>query len=491
MHVLGIDIGTSAVKALLVDEREAVMAEAERPLDTQRPGPGWSEQEPEAWWDAVASILDEWRDRHPGGLAGVKAIGLSGQMHGAVLLGADERPIRPAILWNDARASLEAAALAANYPELAREVGVKPMAGLTAPKLVWLARHEPHVLERLRTILLPKDYVRLKLTGDRLTDMSDAAGTWLFDQQNRCWSEAAIAATKIDRDWLPPLCEGSSAGGVIRREWATRWGLPRDVIVAGGAGDAAAGAVGIGAVGEAQAFVSLGTSAQLFVSTASYRPSPDTLVHAFAHAVPGLWYQMGAMLNGASVLAFVAGLTGRDVGSLAREAEATFQGPSSILMLPYLSGERTPHDDPDARGVFFGLEPGTTPADLAQAAMEGVAFSIRDARDALAESGTCVSQVGFIGGGARSALWTRMLANVLDLPVERYRGGVRGPAFGAARLARLAVSGGAIGTVCPVPERLDETVPDPSLTARYTPRFEKFRRLYKALRPEFRSAGRG
>jgi xylulokinase len=486
LHVLGIDIGTSAVKLLLVDAREAVVAATERPLVTQRPRPDWSEQDPEDWWRAVEDGIDHLRRIAAGAFAEVGAIGLSGQMHGAVLLGANDSPLRPAILWNDARALDEAAELASRHPDLPWRVGVRPMAGFTAPKLPWLARHEPEILDRLRTILLPKDYIRLKLTGDRLTDMSDAAGTWWLDEARRAWDPEALAATGTEPAWLPPLCEGSAAAGRLRADLARRWGLPRDVGVAGGAGDAAAGAVGIGAVGEGDAFVSLGTSAQLFVTTETYRPAPDTLVHAFAHALPGRWYQMGAMLNGASVLASIAGLVGSDVGDLAAQAEAAYRGPQRLLMLPYLTGERTPHDDPRARGVIFGLDPAATAADLAQAAMEGVAFAVRDGREALAQSGTHVAELGLIGGGARSLLWTRILAAVLDVPVRRYRGGDRGPAFGAARLARLALGGTTMGTACPRPETLDLTIPEAALVDAYRPRYEKFRRLYKALRDEFR-----
>ncbi|MFO1149679.1 MAG: xylulokinase [Alsobacter sp.] len=491
MHWLGIDIGTSAVKAVLLDEREQAVAADERPVATARPRPGWSEQEPEAWWQVVVSVMDGLAAQAPGALADVRAIGLSGQMHGVVLLGADDKPLRPAILWNDARAAAEAEALGRDHPELARVVGVIPMAGFTAPKLPWLRAHEPAIFRAIRTVMLPKDYVRLRLTGERFSEMSDAAGTWWLDEARRRWCEPALAACGLGPEQVPPLLEGSDNAGLLRPDLARRWGMRADVVVAAGAGDAAAGAVGAGAVHDGDAFVSLGTSAQLFVTTAEYRPAPDTLVHAFAHALPGLWYQMGAMLNGASALGFAAGLLGRDIDALVAEAGAIPPGSSSLLALPYLTGERTPHNDPAARGVIFGLTPATTPAEVALAVMEGVAFSIRDAQEALAASGTKVARAGFSGGGARSLLWTRILASVLGAPLVRARGAVAGPALGAARLARLALTHEAPSDVCGAPDMLDETPPDPALQDLYASRYERFRRLYAALKPEFARAAQG
>ncbi len=485
MHWLGIDIGTSAVKAVLLDEREQVVASDERPLATSRPRPGWSEQEPEGWWQVVEAILDTMASRVPAALSDVRAIGLSGQMHGVVLLGADDRPLRPAILWNDGRAAAEAEALGRDYPALARVVGVIPMAGFTAPKLPWLRVHEPDVFRAIRTVMLPKDYVRLRLTGGRFSEMSDAAGTWWLDEARRRWCEPALAACGLGPDQVPPLLEGSDDAGLLRPELARRWGMRADVVVAAGAGDAAAGAVGAGAVNDGDAFVSLGTSAQLFVTTADYRPAPETLVHAFAHALPGRWFQMGAMLNGASALGFTAGLLGRDIDGLVAEAERIPPGSSDLLALPYLTGERTPHNDPAARGVIFGLTPASRPAEVALAMMEGVAFSIRNAQEALAASGTRVSRAGFSGGGARSLLWTRILASALGVPLVRARSAVAGPALGAARLARLASTHEDPAEVCRVPEVLDETPPDPALQDLYAKRYDRFRQLYRALKPEF------
>jgi xylulokinase len=489
---LGIDVGTSAIKAVLVDGDQAVLAEAAVPLDVQRPHPLWSEQDPEAWWHAVEAAVARLKADCPHAFAAVEAIGLSGQMHGAVLLGDDDRILRPAILWNDGRSFAEAEALNRDHPDLPAVTGVLAMPGFTAPKLVWLARHEPGTFAATRTVLLPKDYVGFRLTGERVTEMSDAAGTWWLDEAARDWSEAALAAPGLDRRHMPRLVEGSDPAGTLRPELARAWGLAPDVVVAGGAGDAAAGGVGLGALGDGAAFLSLGTSGQLFVTTSTYRPAPETLVHAFAHAVPGRWFQMAAMLNGASVMAFASDLLGAPIADLLAETEAAYRAPSDLLVLPYLTGERTPHNDPHAKGVIFGLTPETRRADLMQAALEGIAFSFADAKRSLERSGTRIVRAGVIGGGARSRLLVQILASVLGIPLARYRGADKGPAFGAARLARLAATGEPVEVVCTPPPILDVTEPDPRLAHAYAERLESFRSLYAALKPEFpRTAGRG
>nr|WP_293853517.1 xylulokinase [uncultured Alsobacter sp.] len=489
--VLGIDVGTSAVKVVLADEAETIVAEREAPLDILRPGPGASEQHPDWWWEATAGVLDGLARDEPSAMARVAGIGLSGQMHGAVLLGADDRPLRPAMLWNDGRAGPQARDLRRTHPHLAAIVGVPPMAGFTGPKIPWLIANEPGLVERIRTVMLPKDYVRFRLTGEKATDVSDAAGTWWFDEAARTWSVEAARATGLDPAVLPPALESPAPAGRLRPELAARWGMTGPVIVAAGAGDAAAGAIGIGAVRDGDAFISLGTSGQLFVSNAQYRPAPEQAVHAFCHAVPGRWFQMGAMLNGASCLAWLAGFVGSDVATLLAEAEARFRGPGSLLFLPYLTGERTPHDDPDARGVLFGLTPASDRADAMQAVLEGVAFSFADARDALAGSGTRVTRAGVIGGGARSAFWMKILASVLDVTLVRYAGAAKGPAVGAARLARLALGQGAVESVCVPPPVLDETSPDPTLVEAYRERLGRFRTLYRTLKPLFADQGQG
>jgi len=481
---LGIDLGTSAIKAVLIDEASAVVAQADEPLAISRPKPLWSEQNAPDFWSAVCAVIDRFKRDHAQALAQVQGIGLSGQMHGAVLLDAHDAPVRPVILWNDGRSAQECAELARDFPHLPEITGVIAMPGFTAPKLLWLKTHEPEAFAKVRTILLPKDYVRLKLTGVKATDMSDAAGTWWLDEAKRTWSDAALAATGLTRAHMPALLEGNAISGTLLPELAARWGMGK-IIVAGGAGDAAAGAIGLGAISDGDAFISLGTSGQLFVATNSYRPAPSTLVHAFAHAVPHTWLQMAAMLNGASPLAWGASLIGTDPQTLVDEAQAQFKAPSPEIFLPYLSGERTPHNNPDAKGVFFGMNGDTHRGRLGQAILEGVAYSFADAQAAVQAAGTTITQAGVIGGGAKSAFWMQILSNVLDIPLIRYVGAEKGPAFGAARLARLAVTGEAPADICVRPDILDVTTPQPALVAAYKPKIAQFRRLYTALKAEF------
>ena len=482
---LGIDLGTSSVKIVLVDGREALLAEAEVALAPSRPHPSWSEDDPDVWWEAVASGLDRLRADHPAVLAQTAAIGLSGQMHGALLLDAADRPVRPAILWNDSRADAEARAIAARRPELRALAGVRPMPGFTGPILAWLRDHDPAALDRARGLLLPKDWLRLKLTGERATDPSDAAGTWLFDQGARAWSPALASACGADPAWLPRIVESNAVSGALRPELAARWGLQPGLPVAGGGGDTAVGGVGIGAVEPGTGFVSLGTSGQVFLASDRYQAPVDPTVQGFCHALPGRWCSVAALLNGASPLAAAAGWTGRaDVATLLAEVGAGFGGPSRLLALPYLAGERTPHDDAHARGVLLGLTAATRPADIAQAVMEAVAFSLADGLAALAPPARPTA-LGFIGGGARSRLWGRIIASVLGIPLERPEGGARGPAFGAARLARLAATGEEPRRVAGPAPVADVIQPEARLADAYAPRLDAFRSLYAALRPEF------
>jgi xylulokinase len=481
---LGLDIGTSAVKAVLVDEARAVLAEASQSYPTSRPKPLWSEQDPQIWLDALDVSVAALGRAHPQALSRVAGIGLSGQMHGAVVLGADDRPLRPVILWNDGRSHREADDLAADIT-LAEEVGVFPMAGFTAPKVLWLQRHEPEIFARIATLMMPKDYVRFWLTEEKASDMCDAAGAWLLDEASRRWSTRAADAVGLRADQLPPLLEGNAIGGRLRAEIAARWGVPSGIPVAAGTGDAAAGGIGIGAISRDRAFLSLGTSAQIFVPVDAYSHAITPLVHSFAHGLPGLWFQMAAMLNGASAIGWTADLLGQDVAELSNRAAAACQGPGDLLFLPYLTGERTPHNDPHARGVFFGLTPATTPEALIQAALEGVAYTCADARDALKAAGTEVETLGLVGGGARNDFWAGIIASVVGVPIRRYRGADKGPAFGAALLARMAATGEAPLDVCREPEIEKEFLPDPRWISAYADRLDRFRALYRALKPEF------
>jgi xylulokinase len=483
---LGLDCGTSGLKALLTDEGGEPIASAARTYSPARPRAGWSEQNPDDWATAMAGAIADLENNAGKGLSGLKAIGFSGQMHGAVLLDRADRPIRPAILHNDGRAVREADELARDYPHLAQIVGVKPMPGFTGPKLKWIARNEPDHRRLVNSLLSPKDYLRLKLSGERASDMSDAAGTWLLDEARRDWSWQAFDACDADPAWAPPLFEGSAPAGQIRAEAADALGLPRGVLLAAGGGDAAVGAVGLGAIAPGEAFISLGTATQLIVATDQFMSAPEKLVHAFAHALPNRWYAMAAMLNGAGALAFVGRLLGASPDALECEAAADYPGPGALLFLPYLSGERTPLDDPYARGVLFGLSEASSRADVARAVMEGVALTLADARDCLTEAGARIERVGLIGGGAKSLLWTRMIAAATGFTVVRMKGGETGPAYGAARLARIAATGESPEAVCLPSQIADVTEPDPKLADLFGRQRERFAALYSAVKSEFR-----
>ncbi len=481
---LGLDCGTSGLKALLVDEEGAPVASATRAYSPDRPKPGWSEQDPDIWRAAMAGAVADLRAAAPKALDAVRAIGFSGQMHGAVALDRSDKPVRPAILHNDGRAHAEAVELARDHPKLSGVVGVKPMPGFTGPKLLWLSRREPERRRQIDCVLAPKDYLRLALCGERGTDASDAAGTWMLDEAARTWSTEALAACSAEPSWMPPLFEAPSPVGEVRHAAADEFGLPRALVVAGG-GDAAVGALGLGAIAPGQAFISLGTATQLIVTTDRYLKAPDKLVHSFAHALPGRWYAMAAMLNGAGALAFLGRLLGETPDSLERWAADGYRGPGGLLFLPYLSGERTPLDDPYARGVLFGMTETTARADVARAVMEGVALTLADARDSLRAAGAAIERIGLIGGGAKSFLWTRMIAAATGFTVERMQGGEAGPAFGAARLARMGATREPAEAVCKPPKIADVTTPEPELAAAFVKQRERFTALYAALKTEF------
>jgi xylulokinase len=479
---LGIDIGTSAVKAVLLEDDGQVAGGASSPLAVSRPQPLWSEQEPEQWWQATIAAVSQL----PVGLrAAVKAVGLSGQMHGATVLDAAGMALRPAILWNDGRAFAECAELEATEPRSRQITGNIAMPGFTAPKLLWLRRHEPGVFRRIARVLLPKDYVRLRLTGEYLSDLSDSSGTLWLDVGARCWSEAMLAACGLALLHMPGLVEGSDQAGQLRAGAAAELGVPV-VPVAGGGGDNAAGAVGAGVVAHGQALLSLGTSGVIFVANDRFLPNPARAVHAFCHALPARWHQMAVLLSAASCLDWVARLGGfpsvPDALAAAEQRSATASAP---LFLPYLSGERTPHNDPHARGVFFGLNHDTDAAALVQSVLEGVALAFRDGLAALTEGGTSVRELSVIGGGSRSERWATMLASALERPLVIRDAAEVGPALGAARLAALAVRQATEQEICVPPPVARIIEPDPTEVIRWRERSERFRSLYRALHDQF------
>ena len=482
---LGIDIGTSEVKVLLLDDAQHAVGSAHAPLPISRPNPLWSEQDPRDWWTATVSALATLRAAQPAAYAAVRGIGLSGQMHGATLLDAQDRVLRPAILWNDGRSAAQCAEFEQREPASRRISGNIAMPGFTAPKLLWVREHEPEVFAAVRRVLLPKDYVRLQLTGEAVSDMSDAAGTLWLDVAARRWSDALLAATGLDATHMPRLVEGSEASGTLRPEVAAELGLAATVVVAGGAGDNAASAAGIGVATPGTAFLSLGTSGVYFVANAAFSPAPERAVHAFCHCFPDTWHQMSVMLSAASCLAWLRGLTHADSeAQLVDEAQTVGDDDERPVFLPYLSGERTPHNDPRASGVFFGMTHGTTRARLARAVLEGVAFAFADGQDALLAGGANIERVSLVGGGSRSALWAQILADTLGRTLERHQGSEVGAALGAARLARLARGSESVAEVCFAPPVLDRFEPDAARHAQLSQRLARFRQLYHALAPQ-------
>ena len=465
-----------------------VVAQCVEPLAVTRPQPLWSEQLPDDWWAALDRALLRLASEAPMAMGAVRAIGLSGQMHGAVLLDRDDAVLRPAILWNDGRSSAQCNTLLQRLPALPAIAGNLPMPGFTSPKLLWVREREPDVFRRLRRVLLPKDWLRLQLTGDAVTDCSDASGTLWLDVAQRRWSEPLLLAGGLTLEHMPTLVEGSAPAGTLRPRWTQRWGLPPNVVVAGGAGDNAASAVGMGAIEPGDGFVSLGTSGVIFLCTDRFLPHPQAAVHAFCHALPARWHQMSVMLSAASALHWAVRLTGRsDEAALLAEVAALPASAQAVapLCLPYLSGERTPHNDAQAQGVLFGLTHEHGAASLGYAVMEGVAFGLLDGWSAL--DGTqraSAPSLSLVGGGARSAWWAQLLASALGLPLVLREAADAGAALGAARLGWLA-HGGPLTTVCRTQAERRRFEPDAAQRDLLLARYRRFKALYPVLRGSF------
>jgi len=454
---IGLDLGTSALKGILIDEDQNVVAEAIAPLTVERPAEGWSEQDPASWIAAAESVFD---GLAPHGLGAVKGIGLSGHMHGATLVDVADQVLRPCILWNDTRSHAEAAAMDAN-PIWRDVTGNIVFPGFTAPKLAWVRRHEPDVFGCIAKVLLPKDYLRLWLTGEHVAEMSDAAGTSWLDTGKRDWSDDLLAKTGLGREHMPALVEGAAISGQLRDELAARWGLKK-VPIAGGGGDNAASAIGVGVVKAGQAFVSLGTSGVLFAANDGYQPDPATAVHTFCHALPDTWHQMGVILAATDALNWYAGVVGESPASLTKGL-GNLRAPGKARFLPYLGGERTPLNDAAVRGAFIGIEHATDRAAMTRAVLEGVTFAIRDCRYALAATGTDITSLLAVGGGSNATYWLRTIATALGTPVQLPVAGDFGGAFGAARLGMMAATGGG-ADLAPAP-KIETTIdPDATLT---------------------------
>ena len=482
---LGIDVGTSGVKAILMDEHLHILDQQTTPLSISRPQPLWSEQSPEEWWKATLACLDAIHTRHPEQMSRVLSIGLAGQMHGAVIMDRDHKVIRPAILWNDGRCEEECRILEEKVPTSRQITGNIAMPGFTAPKLLWIARHEPENFAKIAKVLLPKDYIRFCFTGEFFSDMSDSAGTLWLDVGKRCWSSEMLSATGLTQAQMPALCEGSDVAGNLKTDLAQRWNMREKVVFAGGAGDNAAGAVGVGILRDDNAFISLGTSGVYFAGNNQYRPCPERTVHTFCHAVPNTWHQMGVILSAASCIKSASHFLGAadDAELAALVTQDNINHNNGVIFLPYLSGERTPHNNPLATGGFFGLTHDVTRADLVQAILEGVAFAFADCQDALAAAGTHTDNVILIGGGARNKAWGDIISGALNRTIHYVADGDQGPAFGAARLAQFAVAGANIKQDAYKPTITGTVTPDMKLKNYLQPKLEKYRSLYAQLRP--------
>ncbi|MBM1310682.1 xylulokinase [Sulfitobacter mediterraneus] len=473
---LGLDLGTSGVKALLIDDAQSPIAEGHAPLTVERPHPNWSEQDPNTWITACEAAIAAVRAEAPQAFAALKGIAVSGQMHGATLLDEADNPLRPAILWNDGRSAEQCEALEARADF--RAIGGNiVMAGFTAPKLEWVRQNEPEVFAKARKVLLPKDYVGLWLTGRHMSEMSDAAGTLWLDVGKRDWSDALLAATGLDRSHMPQLVEGSEIAGNLRPELAKAWGVG-SVVVAGGAGDNAATACGLGITKPGDAFVSLGTSGVLFTTTDHYATNTKSAVHSFCHALPDTWHQMGVILSATDSLNWLADLVGRSAKDLTTAIDDLPSAASPVTFLPYLSGERTPHNAPDASASFLGLKRQHGLTEMTQAVMEGVAFALNDCRRAIDQSGTPLTSAWVAGGGSQSKAWLNMIAAATGLTLKVPTSGSQGAALGAARLA-MAASG--MTDVFGTPDLQESIAPDPALAAIYAERQKLFRSVYPAL----------
>lgn len=491
MYFIGVDLGTSACKLLLCDERGRVERAVSRGYEVEYPRPGWSQQDPADWWRAVR---DGVRELVSGvDAARVAGIGCGGQMHGLVALDAADRVIRPAILWNDGRTAEQVRFLneEVGTARLLELTGNIAYAGFTAPKLLWMRAEEPELFSRIAHVMLPKDYVTHLLTGRYVTDVSDASGTLLFDVARRAWSSGMLELCGLVPGQLPEVHESYEPVGTLLPAVADELGLPRDVVVAAGAGDNAAAAVGTGAVGAGTMNISLGTSGTVFIPTVRFAAGVGDRIHSFCHA-DGAWHLMGCILSAASCNAWWAGdVLGTDDLSAEQADIDVGRAPRELpYFLPYLMGERTPHNDVDARGAFVGMSMSTTRSDMTRAVLEGVAFAVRDSVEIARSLGVDVASSTVCGGGARSAVWLQMLADVLGiglvLPATE-----QGPGLGGALLA--AVASGAYGSVgaC-VAEAVGvrgRVTPDPGLAAAYDERYETWRGLYPALRPSFARMG--
>lgn len=480
MTFLGIDLGTSGIRLLLVDEDGLPIGSTERSYHASHPHPGWSEQDPSDWIAALEDSVAELRDNYPQ-FAALRGIGVAGHMHGATLLDNSGRVLRPCILWNDTRSHAQAARLDAK-DQVRAISGNIVFPGFTAPKLEWVRENEPGIFAKIAKVLLPASYINYYLTGEYVADMSDSAGTSWLDVGNRAWSDRLLDAGNMRQEQMPRLVEGTDEAGSLRPALLDKWGLGRPVSVAGGAGDNAAAACGIGAQNEGQGFVSLGTSGVLLSARDGYHPAPETALHTFCHAIPGRWYQMGVMLSATESLNWLARITGQNPTELTSKLDGNLRKPGPVRYLPYLAGERTPHNDADIRGSFTGLATETNREDLTRAVLEGVAFGLRDSFEALLATNAKLDQLIAIGGGSASRYWIRLIATILGAPLSLPKSGEFGAALGAARLGIIAATGLATDSIMTIPEVREIIDPDESLRNTFDDAYQKYRAAYLAIK---------
>ncbi len=479
---LGIDLGTSSVKTILMDADQRVLASASAALTVQRPQDGWSEQDPESWWLATCQTMDQLAAENGLAMSQVKGIGLSGQMHGATLLDKDDNVLYPAILWNDSRSEAQCKTLETNCKNSRELSGNIAMPGFTAPKILWIKENRPEIFDKIAKVLLPKDYLRFRLTGEYISEMSDASGTLWLNVATRTWSDELLAATGLDQSHMPRLVEGSQSSARLLSELQQKWGIIQPVEVAGGAGDNAAAACGMGTVTVGQAFLSLGTSGVLFVCNDKFSPNTDSAVHAFGHAIPNTWHQMGVILSATDSLQWLSGITGKSAAELTSSLGDTPVNASTATFLPYLGGERTPHNDASARGMFAGLTHSHGVNEMTQTVLEGVAYAFKDNQAALKQAGTDFESAFAVGGGSQSEIWLKIIASIIERPLLTPKGGEQGAAFGAARLGLCAAELLDPQEICHAPE-VDRVIePIPALQEQYQQGYARYKALYPAIK---------
>jgi len=483
MFYIGIDLGTSAMKLLLLERGGTILNTVTKEYPLHFPHPGWSEQDPEAWWSALCGGIPELLQGFDSSL--VAGIGAGGQMHGLVVLDEEDRVIRPAILWNDGRTDQETEYLneTVGREQLSRWTGNIAFAGFTAPKLLWMKKNEPELFQRIRRIMLPKDFLNYRMTGVHSCDYSDASGMLLLDVEHRCWSREMLEICNVRPDQMPRLFESSEVTGTVLPEIAEQLGLPENVKVAAGAGDNAAAAVGTGTVGDGACNISLGTSGTVFIASRKFRVDPNNGLHAFAHA-DGAFHVMGCMLSAASCNKWICeDILGTADYASEQEGMDRKLGENRVFFLPYLMGERSPINDTDARGTFVGLSMDTTRQDLVQAVLEGVAFAIRDNIEAAKQAGITIERSRLCGGGAKSPVWRKILCNILNIPLDIPQT-EQGPGYGGAMLAMAAL--GEYDSVISCAEQLvhirETVMPDPELARKYEDRYRRFRRIYPSVK---------